>query len=102
MGKVLRLYLWHVVPRGVKDRKGREVTEASSPQPVQVACYSGRIYADRPVSFLCQGIAYEVKDIEGEWQQPGERLFVLRTRDDKRFELRYDEGQDQWSATEVT
>jgi len=77
------------------------VTETSSPQPVQVTCYSGRIYADRPSSFVWQGVKYEVERIKNGWQEPGERHFLITTQDDKRFELCYDEGQDQWSVTEA-
>jgi hypothetical protein len=77
------------------------MTEANSPEPAQVTCYSGRIYADRPASFVWQGVKYDVKDIEREWQEPGERHFVVKTEDDRRFELCYYEGQDQWSITEI-
>jgi hypothetical protein len=77
------------------------MTEASSPEMVQVTCYSGRTYADRPVSFTWQGVGYEIEKVEREWQQPSERLFVVRTKDEKRFRLCYNEGHDQWSITEV-
>ena len=70
-------------------------------QPVQVTCYSGRTYADRPASFVWQDKQYEVKEIEREWQEPGEKHFLIKTEDDRRFELCYYEGQDQWSIAEI-
>ena len=77
------------------------MTEASSPESVQVTCYSGRLYADRPASFVWQGKNCAVERIEKEWQEPGERHFQVLSQDEKRFRLCYDERQDQWSITEV-
>ncbi|MBA7593571.1 hypothetical protein ES703_00500 [subsurface metagenome] len=70
-------------------------------QRIEVTCYSGRIYADRPASFLWQDKQYEVKEIEKEWQEPGEKHFRVRTKDEKRFELCYHEGNDLWSIAEI-
>ena len=44
---------------------------------------------------------YEVEKIEKSWQQPGERCFQVRTRDNKLFQLRYNETEKQWSLIEV-
>ena len=77
---------------------------------VHVACYSGRSYADRPASFVWQDKKYEVKEIEREWLEPGERHFVVVTtsekvekseRDEKRFEICYYEREDSWSLREI-
>ena len=67
---------------------------------LKVNCYSGHTYAERPVSFLRQGIEYEVEGIERAWQEPGERHFLVRTKDNKLFQLCYNETEDQWSLTE--
>ena len=67
----------------------------------EVNCYSGHAYAERPESFLWQGIKYEVQAIEKAWQEPGERHFKLRTRDNKTFRLCYNEAKDQWSLIEL-
>ena len=75
-----------------------------SGKPIHVTCYSGRIYADRPASFVWQDKQYEVKAIEREWREPGQKHFVVTARgekDDRRFELCYHEGQDQWSIAEI-
>ena len=68
---------------------------------LEVSCYSGHTYAERPRSFVWQGVDYEVTEIEKIWQQPGERCFQVSTSDNRRFNLCYNETQHQWSLTEV-
>ena len=70
-------------------------------KPVQVVCYSGHAYAERPVSFIWEGIEHKVKQIEKEWQEPGARLFQVRTEDGRLFILSYNERGDEWSAFEI-
>jgi hypothetical protein len=67
----------------------------------KVSCYSGQTYAERPRSFVWEGVKYEVEEIEKEWREPGERHFQVRTKDNKRFQLCYNETQDRWSLTEL-
>ena len=64
---------------------------------LQVNCYSGHTYAERPRSFLWQGMEYKVQEIEKAWQEPGKRLFKVITEGGKLFELCYTEAIDQWS-----
>lgn len=68
---------------------------------VQVVCYSGRTYAERPVSLIWEGIEHKVKQIEKEWQEPGARLFKVVTEDGSLFILSYNERGDEWSAFEI-
>ena len=68
---------------------------------LEVSCYSGHTYAERPKSFKWQGTAYEVAEIEKAWQQPGKRCFQVSTGDNKLFNLCYNETQHQWSLTEI-
>jgi len=68
---------------------------------LKVKCYSGQTYAERPKSFLWEGVEYEVEEIEKEWREPGERHFKVRTKDNKLFQLCYNEAQDHWSLTEL-
>jgi len=44
---------------------------------------------------------YEVKEVEREWLEPGERHFLVRTEGEKRFEICYHEREDSWSLTEL-
>ena len=71
-------------------------------KPVQVTCYSGHTYAERPVSIVWEGIEHKVKQIEKEWQEPGARLFKVVTEDSRVFILSYNERGDEWSAFELT
>ena len=68
---------------------------------LEVNCYSGHTYAERPRSFLWESVEYEIEDIEKVWQEPGERHFKVRTRDNKLFQLCYNEMEDKWSLTEL-
>lgn len=98
------------------------------PRQIQVTCYSGCSYADRPASFVWQGEKYEVKAIEKEWLEPGEKHFTVKTtsefscykdaspfqrhifnrnrlrkseKGEKRFEICYHEREDSWSLFEL-
>jgi tryptophan 2,3-dioxygenase len=68
---------------------------------LKVNCYSGQTYAERPKSFIWEGVEYEVEKIEKEWREPQERHFQVRTKDNKLFQLCYNEPQDQWSLSEL-
>ena len=68
---------------------------------LKVNCYSGHTYAEEPRSFEWEGMEYEVEEIEKAWVEPGNRYFQVRTKDNKRFRLSYNEAQDQWSLNEV-
>ena len=68
---------------------------------LEVNCYSGHTYAEQPISFVWQGITYEVAVIEKAWQEPNERCFQVNTRDNRLFNLCYNETQHQWSLTEL-
>ncbi len=68
---------------------------------LEVRCYSGHTYAERPESFTWEGTEYEVAEIEKSWQQPGERCFQVRTGDNKLFKLCYNETERNWSLTEL-
>ena len=68
---------------------------------LEVRCYSGLTYAERPESFRWEGIEYQVREIEEAWQEPGARCFRVRAGDNKRFRLCYNEAEGQWFLTEL-
>ena len=68
---------------------------------LEVNCYSGHTYAERPKSFTWQGVEYEVAEIEKAWQEPGKRCFQVSTRDNKLFNLCYNETKNQWSLLKL-
>ena len=74
---------------------------AMSLTDLEVKCYSGHTYAERPKSFNYNGIEYEVEKIEKSWLEPRERHFKVRTVDNKTFHLCYNERQNRWSITEL-
>jgi len=45
------------------------------PERIEVACYSGHTYAERPVSFIWREKEYKIKEIEKTWFEPGKRFF---------------------------
>jgi len=69
----------------------------SGEEGIQVQCFSGYTYADRPDSFVYQQQTYKVDWIEREWREPGEMHFRVCTEDSKSFELCYNEQIDEWS-----
>lgn len=70
-------------------------------ETVNVTCYSGRHYDDRPVSFIWRGKRHEVRQIDKEWLEPGERSFTVRTTDEKTFIISYHRREDRWSLLEI-
>jgi hypothetical protein len=63
---------------------------------IQVKCYSGHTYAQRPESFIWLGDEHKIARVENEWLEPGKRFFEVVTEDEKVFQLCYNETQDQW------
>lgn len=72
-----------------------------SESTIKVICYSGHTYAERPLSLVWEGAENRVKEIVKEWQEPGARLFQIRTEDGKMFVLSYNERDDEWSSFEI-
>ena len=67
---------------------------------VQVTCYSGHTYVERPASFTWRDVTYTVQRVEKEWREPGMKCFRVSTEDNKLFELCYNEQKDEWSISE--
>jgi hypothetical protein len=61
-----------------------------------VKCYSGHTYAEEPRSFEWEGVTREVEVIRA-WREPGERHFMVKTGDNKLYQLCYNEVEDRWS-----
>lgn len=52
-------------------------------------------------AFRWQDVEYEIVGIERAWQEPGERHFLVKTGDNKFFQLCYNEAKKRWSVIEV-
>jgi len=78
-----------------------------NPIIIKVTCYSGRSYADRPVSFVWDQKRYEITKIEREWLEPGEKHFIVKatrsgsTESEKRLEICYHTQEDIWRLNEI-
>ena len=74
---------------------------------IQVQCYSGQSYAERPASFIYQDTLYEIGDIKKDWLEPKEKHFIVLASSKtgevgkKQFELLYDERKDTWFLCEL-
>jgi len=65
-------------------------------QQIQVCCYSGHTYAQRPVSFTTDEREYRVQEVLRTWREPGRALFRVATEEGLAFTLEYDEAGDSW------
>ncbi len=65
-----------------------------------VECHSGYAYAGRPLAVHWQGSRLEIEAIEKEWRGPEGKFFQVRSADGRRFELIYNESQDDWQIKE--
>jgi len=65
-------------------------------EPVEVECYSGHTYAQRPRAFTWRGRCYQVQAVERAWRTPQGPCFLVRTQEGSGFELVYDEQKDAW------
>jgi hypothetical protein len=64
----------------------------------QVICYSGYKYAQRPSEIIYVGERIKVNQIETEWNSPSGMMFIVNTRDGRKFRCNYDEFEDCWQV----
>ena len=73
--------------------------------PIYVDAHSGYRANERPIRFWLDAIlhgneltsVYEIETVEDRWYDPSAEYFKVRTAEGKRYILRYDERQDQWT-----
>ena len=68
---------------------------------VDVACYAGSHYPQRPLRVTWRGAERDVLAVEREWQEPHRRCYLVRLEGDRLLRLSYYERNDRWTATEV-
>ena len=68
---------------------------------VDVACYAGSRYPQRPLRVTWRGAERDVLAVEREWQEPRRRCYLVRLEGDRLLRLSYYERNDRWTATEV-
>lgn len=68
-------------------------------EQVQVKCYSGSTYAERPRQVAWQGDWREVIEVRRRWRTPAGPGFQVILDDETTLNLQYDEQSDRWSAS---
>ena len=66
---------------------------------VNVECYSGSAYANRPQVICTELERLPVEEVISEARTPQGKRFSIRLADGRLVELEYLEVQDQWKAT---
>lgn len=61
-----------------------------------VECLSSQAYADRPIALHWEGERLEIQTIVSRWRTPESIHFLVRTGDERTFELNYLEADDNW------
>jgi len=67
-------------------------------EPVEVACYAGARYPERPLRVTWRRVQRLVLKVERQWLEPGKRCFVVRLEGDLVLTLCYDEPNDRWTC----
>jgi hypothetical protein len=65
--------------------------------PIYVDAYAGYKADERPRQFVLNEDIFEIAAVEPHWRSSDAAFFKVRTANGKRFLLRYEEGQDQWT-----
>lgn len=68
-----------------------------SQESLDVDCYAGAGYPERPRAFVWQGERYEVEEVGRRWRTPAEYGFRVRTTAGEYFTLLYHELEDTWT-----
>jgi hypothetical protein len=63
---------------------------------IHVDGYSAHRLNERPLGFELDGVYYRIYALEDQWASPGALYFKVRA-DGKRFILRYDQADDEWT-----
>ncbi len=66
---------------------------------IEVSCYSGHRYGERPVSFKLLEKNFAVKEIIDQWYGEDYLYFKIRADDQRVYLLKYDQAKDRWSLT---
>jgi hypothetical protein len=65
--------------------------------PIHVTAYSGYKANERPRDFTVDEDLFEIAEVEDRWYEPEATYFRVRTIEGKRYILRYDESDDEWT-----
>ena len=65
---------------------------------LNVGCYAGHRYPERPQYVVLAGKQINVVEIEREWREEDRLGFAVKLRDRRRLLLYYDPNDDSWSG----
>jgi hypothetical protein len=65
--------------------------------PIEVSCYAGYRYPERPLSFKLLERTFQVKEVLDQWYGENHTYFKVRADDLRVYLLRYQEDTDQWT-----
>ena len=65
--------------------------------PIHVDAYSGYKANERPTQFCLDEDGFEITEVEDRWYERDAEYFRVRTPEGKRYILRYDSQEDQWT-----
>ncbi len=65
---------------------------------LNVGCYAGHRYPERPEWVELDGQRVDVVDIEKEWREQDRLGFAVKLRDRRRMLLYYEPNDDTWSG----
>lgn len=68
---------------------------------IQVQCYSGYKYGERPKTFEWSGKWYEISRVTDQWLTPAGAAFRVTTVDEYFFELHYNEATHSWLIKQI-
>ena len=66
------------------------------PFQIEVSCYAGYRYPERPVSFTLLGRVFEIEAILDRWYGENFLYFKVRVADQRVYLLKYDQYEDRW------
>ena len=66
---------------------------------LNVGCYAGHRYPERPVWVDLAGVRVGVAEIVSRWREEDRLGFRVKLRDRRRMLLYYDPNKDTWSGT---
>lgn len=69
---------------------------------VEVGCYAGHRFPERPEWVKMEGRKVEVQSVESEWREEGRLGFLVTLRDSRRMLLYYVPNHDLWSGVLIT
>jgi hypothetical protein len=63
---------------------------------IEVSCYAGYRYPERPLSFKLLGRIFDIEEILDRWHGEDYMIFKIRAADQRVYLLKYNLAEDHW------